>query len=98
MKSASSSRNRLLSYLRFGSGVTLMSAAAALALVAATNNVLTAGNDSSKTPARPPFVGKLSSQDLAGALGEPGDGRHGDDVTPNDSEQDVFAAAAQDYL
>src|SRR5437016_8146080 len=34
MKSASSSRNRLLSYLRVGSGITLISAAAALALVA----------------------------------------------------------------
>src|SRR5438045_1388039 len=34
MKSASPSRNRLLSYLRVGSGITLMSAAAALALVA----------------------------------------------------------------
>src|SRR6059058_6005870 len=34
MKSASPSRNRLLSYLRVGSGITLISAAAALALVA----------------------------------------------------------------
>src|SRR5438045_3101747 len=34
MKSASPSRNRLLSYFRLGSGVTLISAAAALALVA----------------------------------------------------------------
>src|SRR5438270_13023933 len=34
MKSASSSRNRLLSYLRVGSGITLISAAAGLARVA----------------------------------------------------------------
>jgi hypothetical protein len=82
--------------LRFGSGVTLISAAAAMAFVAATNTALNDG--SSKSPIRPPFANKLSAEDLAGAFGEPGDGRHGDDVTPNDSEQDVFAAAEQDYL
>src|SRR5438876_7471927 len=88
----------VFSHLRVATAVTLMSAALAMTFVAATNKALTAGNDSSKSPTRPPFFGKLSAQDLAGALGEPGDGRHGDDVAPNDSEQDVFAAAAQDYL
>src|SRR2546426_6447387 len=88
----------VFSHLRIATAVTLMSAALAMAFVAATNNVLTAGNSSSKSPTRAPFFGKLSAQDLAGALGEPGDGRHGDNVTPNDSEQDAFAAAAQDYL
>src|SRR6266550_4526455 len=91
------SRNRLLSQLRIASGVTLISAAAAMAFVAATNTVL--NNSSSKSPRRPPFADKLSAEDLAAAFGEPGDGRHGDDVTPTDSEQvNVFAAAEQDYL
>src|SRR5207253_636410 len=56
-------------------------------------------NGSSGARATPPFAAKLSSETLAGARGEPGDGRHGDDVAPSDSEQvDVFGAAQQDYL
>jgi len=92
-------RNRLFKFVRIASAVTLVSTAAAMAFVAATNNVLTAGNGSSKFSVRSPFADKLSSEDLAGAFGEPGDGRHGDNVTPNDSVQvDPFAAATQDYL
>src|SRR5205085_4028738 len=93
MKSGSSSRNRLLSYLRIGSGVILMSAAAALAFVAANPS------GSFKSPTRPPFAGKLTSEDLVGAFGEPGNGQHGDDVVPSDSEQgDISLATQQDYL
>ena len=64
-----------------------------------TTGVLATGNGSSGARATPPFAAKLSSETLAGARGEPGDGRHGDDVAPSDSEQvDVFGAAQQDYL
>ena len=64
-----------------------------------TTAVLTPGNGSSGARATSPFAAKLSSEMLAGARGEPGDGRHGDDVAPSDSEQvDVFGAAQQDYL
>ena len=64
-----------------------------------TTDVLATGNGSSGARATPPFAAKLSSETLAGARGEPGDGRHGDDVAPSDSEQvDVFGAAQQDYL
>src|SRR5207245_9242062 len=61
--------------------------------------VLATGSGSAGTRATPPFAAKLSSETLAGARGEPGDGRHGDDVVPSDSEQvDIFGAAQQDYL
>src|SRR5437588_8196450 len=65
------SRNRLLSQLRIASGVTLISAAAAMAFVAATDNVLTIGNGSRKARPLPAFGGKLTAQDLAGKGGEP---------------------------
>ena len=38
--------NRVLSFLRFGSGVTLISAAAAMAFVATTDHIPTTGNGS----------------------------------------------------
>src|SRR5438067_7945795 len=65
------SRNRLLSQLRIASGVTLISAAAAMAFVAATDNDLTIGNCSRKARPLPAFGGKLTAQDLAGNGGEP---------------------------
>src|SRR5438445_2275902 len=65
------SRNRLLSQLRIASGVTLSYPAAAMAFVAATDNVLTIGNGSRKARPLPAFGGKLTAQDLAGKGGEP---------------------------
>jgi hypothetical protein len=65
------SRNRLLSHLCIFSAGTLFSAAAAMAFVAATNNVLIPGSGSSKSPARSPFADKLTSEEIAGNGGEP---------------------------
>jgi len=87
------------SHLRIATAVTLMSAAAALAFIAVRPiSIATTDNGLSGAHARALFGSKLSVQNLSGAYGEPGDGRHGDDVTPSDSEGDVFAAAEQDYL
>ena len=66
-------RNRLSSNLRIATTVTLMSAAAALAFVAATNTVPTVGKGWSKTRPRSPLAGKLTAQALAGNGGEPGE-------------------------
>ncbi|TMP89630.1 MAG: hypothetical protein E6L06_09455 [Verrucomicrobia bacterium] len=81
------SRNRLLSQLRIASGVTLISAAAAMAFVAATDNVLTIGNGSRKARPLPAFGGKLTAQDLAGNGGEP---------AISESDQDGLDRAAQE--
>src|SRR6266446_9340832 len=87
------------SHLRIATAVTLMSAAAALAFIAVRPiSIATTDNGLSGAHARALFGSKLNVQNLSGAYGEPGDGRHGDDVTPSDSEGDVFAAAEQDYL
>ena len=80
--------NSLFSFTRTLSAVTLMSAGAALALVAATNTIQTTGNDWSKSPKRTPLFGKLTAQDLAGVRGEP-DSEHGGDF---------LEAARRDYL
>src|SRR5437660_4707932 len=98
MKTPWLNQNRILSGIRFGSGLTLISAATAMAFVAATNTMVTAGNGSSKSSARQPLIGKWTAQDVAGAFGEPGEGQRGDNVAPSDSEQDPFARATQDYL
>src|SRR5438067_696808 len=81
------SRNRLLSQLRIASGVTLISAAAAMAFVAATDNDLTIGNGSRKARPLPAFGGKLTAQDLAGNGGEP---------AISESDQDGLDRAAQE--
>src|SRR5438874_7231099 len=81
------SRNRLLSQLRIASGVTLISAAAAMAFVAATDNVLTIGNGSRKAHPLPAFGGKLTAQNLAGNGGEP---------AISESDQDGLDRAAQE--
>src|SRR5213082_1284020 len=81
------SRNRLLSQLRIASGVTLISAAAAMAFVAATDNVLTIGNGSRKARPLPAFGGKLTAQNLAGNGGEP---------AISESDQDGLDRAAQE--
>src|SRR5438067_6128156 len=81
------SRNRLLSQLRIASGVTLISAAAAMAFVAATDNDLTIGNCSRKARPLPAFGGKLTAQDLAGNGGEP---------AISESDQDGLDRAAQE--
>src|SRR5438874_1519662 len=81
------SRNRLLSQLRIASGVTLISAAGAMAFVAATDNVLTIGNGSRKARPLPAFGGKLTAQNLAGNGGEP---------AISESDQDGLDRAAQE--
>src|SRR5436853_7775826 len=83
------SRNRLLSQLRIASGVTLISAAAAMAFVAATDNVLTIGNGSRKPRPLPPFGGKLTPQDLAGNAGGPAI-RWSDQDGPNRARQEAY--------
>lgn len=69
MKTAPSKPNRIVAYLRFSAGAAFFAAAAALAFVAATTNVMTAHDVAASKPRLP--VSKASIQDsLFGAASE----------------------------
>src|SRR5205823_1003575 len=95
MKSASSSRNRLLSYLRVGSGITLISAAAAMAFVAVKpSSPVLLGESTLKHEAidkfrmdRDALFEKKSAQMLVGNRGE-------NDQDPASEAEAAYAARA----
>src|SRR5437762_13989334 len=78
--------NRILSFLRFGSGLTLISAGAAMSFVAAMNSLPATSSKLYSADETQRFGAKLTARDLAGSPGQPGKGQLGDQATPVDEE------------
>ena len=78
--------NRILSFLRFGSGLILISAAFATAFVATTNNILTTGNGSAGTTTH-----RLMKQQAQYGLASRSE------ASDKEGAEDPTAAAVQDY-
>ena len=87
MKTAPTKPTRIVAYLRFSAGVAFFAAAAALAFVAATTNVLTANDVAAAKPRLP--IAKASIQDSIGGMAieySEQDGSFGNPASPAEEE------------